>query len=45
MSRRRRRHVSEREADAAMLAMLLAACYGVWRLALDVARLVARLLP
>ena len=45
MSRRRRRHVSEREADAAMLAMLLAACYGVWRLALDVARLIAGLLP
>lgn len=42
---RRRRHVSEREADAAMLALILLACYGIFRAVLDVARLVAGLLP
>lgn len=45
MSRRRRRHVSEREADNAMLALILLACYGIFRAVLDVARLVAGLLP
>lgn len=41
---RRRRHISEREADAAMLAMLLLASVGVYHIVSSAVRLLVGLL-